>query len=148
MSKGSDLEMVRVGRSRHGMGLFAVRKFRAGEVVGELTGRVVEDFGYESDYCIEINAQISLEPDEPFRFMNHSCRPNCELACWEDGSTEIWVEVIRDIGPEEELTIDYAWPANSAIACGCGSPDCRGWIVAPDQLDDVAYFQGDNKVDS
>jgi len=147
LSKGSDLEMVRVGKARHGMGVFAVREFKTGEVVGELTGRVVEDLGYESDYCIEIDSRISLEPDEPFRFINHSCRPNCELACFEEGSSEIWIEVIRDIDPGEELSIDYGWPANSAIACGCGSPDCRGWIVALDQLDDVAYYQGDNRVD-
>ena len=139
MNNGSNLEVVRVGRSRHGMGLFAVRELKIGEVVGELTGRVVEDSDYESDYCIEIDARISLEPDEPFRFMNHSCRPNCELACWEDGSTEIWVEAIRNIDPKEELTIDYAWPANSAVACGCGNPNCRGWIVAVDQIDDVAH---------
>ena len=143
MSKDNDLDAVRVDRSRHGMGVFAIREFKIKEVVGRLTGKLIEDCGYESDYCIEIDLQTALEPDEPFRFINHSCRPNCELACWEDGSTKMWVEVIRDIGPEEELTIDYAWPANSAVACGCGSPDCRGWIVALDQVDDVAYFQGE-----
>ena len=30
------------------------------------------------------------------------------------------------------MTIDYAWPADSAIRCQCGSENCRGWIVASD----------------
>ena len=37
----------------------------------------------------------------------------------------------------EELTIDYAWPANAAIVCRCGAGTCRGWIVSPEELSDV-----------
>ncbi len=47
---------------------------------------------------------------------------------------EIWVESIRDILPGEELTIDYAWPADRAMKCLCGSPNCRGWVVDPAEL--------------
>jgi len=46
-------------------------------------------------------------------------------------AAEIWVESIRDIMPNEELTIDYAWPADRAARCLCGKPQCRGWIVDP-----------------
>ena len=144
MSKGSELEAVRTGPSRHGFGVFAIRECKAGEVVGELTGQVIQDPDYESDYCIEIDSEISLEPDEPFRFINHSCNPNCQLACSADNPMEIWVEAIRDIEPEEEITIDYAWPAESAIVCGCGSPNCRGWIVSSDQLGEIANYHGDS----
>ena len=47
---------------------------------------------------------------------------------------EMWLEAIRDIKPGEQLTIDYAWPEDRAIKCLCGSPNCRGWIVAPELL--------------
>jgi hypothetical protein len=38
------------------------------------------------------------------------------------------------IQPGQELTIDYAWPANAAIPCLCQSKSCRGWIVAAKEL--------------
>jgi SET domain-containing protein len=91
---------------------------------------------------MEFDEHRSLEPAAPFRFLNHSCRPNCELVVTEieeeDGTpagVEMWVETLSDIRRGEQLTIDYAWPADSAIPCECGSPDCRGWVVAASQLD-------------
>ncbi|MDR1924030.1 MAG: hypothetical protein LBQ66_06620 [Planctomycetaceae bacterium] len=53
----------------------------------------------------------------------------------DDVDAEIWVETLRDILPGEQLTIDYAWPADKAAKCQCGSPKCRGWIVAADEID-------------
>ena len=55
----------------------------------------------------------------------------------EDADAEIWVESLRDILPNEELTIDYAWPADRAIKCLCGTPQCRGWIIDPAEKHDV-----------
>jgi hypothetical protein len=51
-----------------------------------------------------------------------------------DADAELWIEAIRDIMPGEELTIDYAWPADREAKCFCGSPRCRGWIVDPAEL--------------
>lgn len=93
---------------------------------------------------MDLGNERSLEPTAPFRYLNHSCSPNCELILvqveYDDGTpsdTEIWVEAGRDIQSGEELTIDYGWPAESAIACDCGSPNCRGWIVAEELVDAV-----------
>ncbi|MDR1270173.1 MAG: hypothetical protein LBK82_11675 [Planctomycetaceae bacterium] len=52
----------------------------------------------------------------------------------DDVDAELWIEAIRDIMPGEELTIDYAWPADRHAKCLCGSPQCRGWIVDPKEL--------------
>jgi hypothetical protein len=52
----------------------------------------------------------------------------------DDADAELWVEAVRDIMPGEELTIDYAWPADREARCFCGSPQCRGWIVDPAEL--------------
>ena len=49
----------------------------------------------------------------------------------EDADAEIWVESLTDIMPNEELTIDYCWPADRAAKCLCGKAACRGWIVDP-----------------
>ena len=50
---------------------------------------------------------------------------------------EIWLETIRPIAANEQLTIDYAWPASGAILCECESDNCRGWIVAEEELDQL-----------
>jgi hypothetical protein len=55
----------------------------------------------------------------------------------DDVDAEIWVEAMNDIMPNEELTIDYAWPADRAAKCLCGKPTCRGWIVDPAELDQI-----------
>jgi len=82
-----------------------------------------------------------LEPEPPFRFVNHSCEPNCEFDWFDlvpEGGSQavrrVYLIALREIKPGEELTIDYNWSAEGAIACRCGAPTCRGWIVDPDQL--------------
>jgi uncharacterized protein len=135
---------VRVGPSRNGLGVFAVRSFAVREIVGPIRGDIFDDAEYESDYCMEIGDGAALEPAPPFRYLNHSCHPNCSLVEFETefashgSDCELWLKVEQNIGPGEELTIDYAWPAWTAIPCRCGSADCRKWIVAADEVDSVA----------
>lgn len=143
MEYGKDT--LRVGVSRHGLGVFAVRSFKRGDQIGPIEGTIVEDGQYGSDYCMELGTDGAIEPDAPFRFLNHCCCPNCALVEFEfeseDGTTvepELWVEAETRIEAGEELTIDYAWPAKSAIPCSCGSKECRGWIVAEKELAQVA----------
>ena len=77
-----------------------------------------EDFDDEDDFAESVNEEENLYNDN-------------------DQSVEIWVETVRDIYPGEQLTIDYSWPADRAVKCLCGSPNCRGWIVDPEELDDI-----------
>ena len=131
---------VRVGKSKFGRGVFARRLYRAGDVIGEITGEVMDDPDYGSDFCMDLGDNLTLEPAYPFRYLNHSCQPNCEIVQWQSEGDEIeadgrlWLHVLRAIRRGEELTIDYAWPADVAIPCRCRSRYCRGWIVAADQI--------------
>jgi uncharacterized protein len=133
---------VRVGPSPHGLGVFSLRVLAPNELLGPIEGMIIDDKEYESDYCIELGDGWALEPDSPFRYLNHSCHPNCallELDC-EGGneSTELWLKVETVVAPGEQLTIDYSWPAETAPPCSCGCPDCRHWIVAAEELDQVS----------
>ncbi len=161
---------VRVGPSPIGLGVFAVREFMPTEAIGRVDGITIDDPEHGSDYCMELSEKLGLEPAAPFRFINHSCRPNCTLTqvrvLWDDDEgqddegqddegqddegqddegqddgapveRELWIEALGQIPPGEQLTIDYAWPADSAIPCGCGSSNCRGWIVAEEELDQL-----------
>lgn len=54
---------------------------------------------------------------------------------------EIGLEALRDIVSGEQLTIDYAWPDDRAIPCLCGMPECRGWIIAEELLDEFLQMR-------
>lgn len=132
---------VRIGSTRVGKGVFAGKWYRIGEIVGEITGEVIREEGYGSEYCMDLEDGTCLEPAAPFRYLNHSCEPNCSFT-WHDLREEglpgirrrMFLYVLRPIRAGDELTIDYAWPAWFAIPCRCGAATCRGWVVAEEEL--------------
>ena len=132
------IRKIRVGRCTLGQGVFANRAFAPGEIVGQVLGEIIDDPDYASTYGMDLGGNLTLDPRPPFRYLNHSCRPNCQLFVCEIDACHplprMWVEVIAPIRAGEELTIDYGWPADWAIPCGCTAPDCRGWIVDETQL--------------
>ena len=131
-----------VVRMRLGRGVYAGRKHCFEEVIGEVAGTHIDDAGYGSDYCMDLGEAGTLEPDAPFRFMNHSCEPNCALE-WHDLTApgesaprrRLFVVALDDIARGEQLTIDYGWPASRALRCRCQAAACRGWVVAAGELD-------------
>ena len=135
-------DLVGVRKTELGKGVFARKRFRKNQVVSEVRGTIIVDADYDSRYCIELSDTHVLEPGTPFRFLNHCCAPNCELYSWEpdergDESHRVHLQALRTIEQGEELTIDYAWPADAAIPCRCAVETCRGWIVDLDELADL-----------
>ena len=135
---------VRIGRTRVGKGVFAGRSYPDCALIGEITGDIIDEPDYGSAYCFDIGDGLHLEPAAPFRFVNHSCEPNCEfdyLECSDQPGDEPRMQVLlfalRDIKIGEELTIDYNWPAADAIPCRCQAPTCRGWVVSRDLVDQM-----------
>jgi uncharacterized protein len=131
---------VRVARTRMGKGVFATRHYDYDSLIGEIQGEVIRDTNYSSEYCFNLGNDSCLEPTAPFRFVNHSCDPNCEFT-WidvvgRDNTTcrRLFLFALFDIKPGEELTIDYSWSAEAAIRCRCQAECCRGWIVDPSDL--------------
>lgn len=154
-------DQVFVADSPNGLGLFTSVALAANRAVGRIYGQR-KPHGWRSDYCMEF-ADGALEPDPPYRFINHSCDPNCVLIEWElsrgdelsggeennrdeentekknEESTtepvyEMWLHTLRPVKKGEELTIDYGWDAEAAIKCHCQSPKCRGWICRIEDL--------------
>jgi hypothetical protein len=135
---------VRIGATPYGKGVFAKRRFKRREVIGEIQGAVIDDPNYGSNYCMDFDGRRVLEPSGFFRYVNHSCEPNCELVsdiAWDEDACvathRMYLTALADIPSGEQLTIDYAWPAAYAIRCQCSSPTCRGWIVDPNELEEV-----------
>ena len=140
--KSIDLKShVFVGKTELGWAVFALKDFCKGDLIGEVRGVL---FGTEvvagSSYCIEYDEDTIFEPLAPFRYMNHCCTPNAELTDmdvqFEDGlyREATIVTAVLPIKAGQQIMIDYAWPAENAIACHCNSPNCRGYVVAKDAL--------------
>ena len=143
-----ELDTIKLGDTPYGMGVFASKKIKGGMPVGKIEGEFHPDKKYDSEYCMSFN-DGALEPEEPYRFVNHSCEPNCELvelvvADQNSGKVfhELWIYALTDIKRGEQLTLDYAWPYTDAIECQCGSPNCRGWIVAANEVEKVVAKKG------
>jgi SET domain-containing protein len=138
---------VYIGPSTYGQGVFARRRLRRGECIGRVAGEVLFDLEEGSEYSIDLSDGRLLEPAEPFCFLNHSCEPTCELINYtpddaEPHEYEVVVRARRTLQPGQELTIDYAWSAEAAIECGCQSARCRGWIVSPEELEQIIAERG------
>ena len=57
-------------------------------------------------YSTIVNSEDeSRELHSPFRFINHSETPNAEL--YEDEGGEFYLTFLRDVAPDDEITIDY-----------------------------------------
>ena len=99
-----------VKRSRAGLGLFANVPFKKDDFVIEYTGEIISND--EADerggrYIFEISSRRSVDGSTRknlARYINHSCRPNCEAEI--DGS-RIMIYAKRNIEVGEELCYHY-----------------------------------------
>ncbi len=64
-----------------------------------------------------------------FRFMNHSCDPNCITQKWTvNGDTRVGLFTLRDVEPGTELTFNYQLECvgTTKKKCLCGAKNCSG----------------------
>lgn len=135
-----------------GTGAFATRRIRKGarivEYIGERITQEEADRRYD-DEAMERHHTFLFNLDDntvldagtvhnESRYINHSCDPNCQ-ALIDKG--HIYIYALRAIEPGEELTYDYAYErtedmgsdAEGLYVCRCGTPKCRGTILAPEK---------------
>ncbi len=101
---------TRVGKSKTGKGLFAIDAIPKGNCIIEYTGKTVKPEDVEkinSKYLFEIDDDYTVNgnvPSNKARYINHSCKPNCEA----DGPKgHVYIFSLKNIKPGEELTYDY-----------------------------------------
>ncbi len=99
---------VAVKRSAAGLGLYAARDFSRGETVIEYVGeRVRGEHGRSNLYIFRVDHEWDIDGSPRWntaRYINHSCKPNCE-AVNDDG--RIFIVAKRKIRSGEELAYDY-----------------------------------------
>jgi SET domain-containing protein len=131
-----------------GRGVFALRPIRSGSRVVEYIGERIshreadrrhtsEDGWSPHTMLFVVDGKTVIDATRrgnSARWINHSCRPNCEAV---DDEGRIYIEAIRDIRPGEELTYDYNLildephtpAAKKAHPCHCAAPRCRGTLL-------------------
>ncbi len=114
-----------------GMGVFAARNFKKGEVIirwdvsHKLTKKQADKLSEkERKYLAFVNGQYLLM-QSPAKYANHSCDANTTAKDFCDVA-------IRDIKKGEEVTVDYSEDADATFSmkCNCGSKNCRKVIKA------------------
>ncbi|MDB4959165.1 MAG: nuclear protein [Myxococcales bacterium] len=127
----------------HGYGVVTTRPFKQGERIcfgdGVLYRR---DADFDDTYALIVDGEQSGSGEDVFwdlvdqtRWFNHSCDPNCDVESKWDAEHQLviaWWVARRDIATGEEITYDYAFVAEAAEPCACGTVKCRGLIVDDD----------------
>ncbi len=134
----------------HGKGVFALKPLKKGEVIIEYTGEVItwdealrrhphdpsdpnHTFYFHIDELHVIDAKFG---GNAARWINHACEPNCEA---DDDGQRVFIKALKAIKPGTELFYDYGLVIDERytptlkkkFACHCGSPRCRGTMLAP-----------------
>jgi len=85
----------------HGTGLYARTKISQGEYLGEYDGPIVSE---NSAHVLWVekydDVWVGRDGKNLLRYLNHSKDPHAEFVGFE-------LYAIRDIDPDEEITIDY-----------------------------------------
>lgn len=150
-ARSGDARRIQTRRSGvHGKGVFALVDIPEGETLIEYTGEVItwaEALDRHPHDPSDPNHTFYFHIDEEHvidakyggnsaRWINHSCKPNCE-ADVEDG--RVFIRSKRDIRAGEELFYDYGLVIDEPLTpklkaqypCWCGAKKCRGTLLAP-----------------
>lgn len=141
-----------------GSGVFAKKKIKAGTIIGDYLGKVIETAKYDLDkdkdglYLMYFTDEASIYPNlktPGTHLLNHSCAPNCWIYTYR-GHTLFFA--LRGIDPGEELTISYLLSPNEGACspcthiCRCDSKYCTGTMHLPkDKFENWQKFQEEEK---
>lgn len=128
----------------HGKGVFASKKIKKGTKIIEYQGKriswkkaneiYVEAEGHSHTMFFGIDEKTVIDGNNngnEARFINHSCKPNCEAR---NEKGRIFVYALKKIKKGKELFYDYSLDYEGKItksilkkyACFCGNKNCRG----------------------
>jgi len=133
-----------------GTGAFATRTIKKGTRIIEYLGQRISwrtaDKRYDDEkmnrhhtFLFTVDDKTCIDAavnGNDARFINHSCDPNCEAIT---DRKRIFIDAKKTIPAGTELVYDYQYERTDDhtdedekfYKCRCGSPKCRGTILAP-----------------
>ena len=134
----------------HGKGVFALVDIEPGKKIIEYKGEVItwreaqrrhphDPSDPNHTFYFHINEKHVIDGGSAgnrARWINHACDPNCEA---DEKNGRVFIKSIRAIAAGEELNYDYGLiiderytaKLKAQYPCWCGSPLCRGTLLAP-----------------
>ena len=134
----------------HGKGVFALQDLAEGETLIEYIGEVVswkealrrhphdpKDPNHTFYFHIDEKHVIDAKHGgNSSRWINHSCKPNCEA---DETDGRVFIKALQNIPAGTELFYDYGLiidgkytkKLKAEYPCWCGAPKCRGTLLAP-----------------
>jgi len=120
-----------VKKSSAGLGLFAGKEYKKGDLVIEYTGETISDAEAQKrggKYLFELNDNWTIDGTTRkniARYINHSCKPNCEPFLSDD-ETQVFIYTKKKILPGEEFTYNYGsyYFKNEIKPVGCKCQAC------------------------
>jgi hypothetical protein len=127
---------VVVASARNGNGLFATRRYRRGERILDVRGRIHHHSvlwkrgGAFADNCYRFGPETYLDPgDSVARYVNHSCEPNAAVG---KSNNRLYLFAAEPIARGDEILFDYSTTLGDddiwTMRCNCGRRVCRGRI--------------------
>jgi uncharacterized protein len=101
---------LKTKRSVAGLGLFAEEPIKKGSCVIEYIGNILspeQEEASNSLYLFDAGKGVTIDGSPRWniaRYINHSCRPNCEIDIYKN---RVYVMAKRNIKAGEELAYDY-----------------------------------------
>jgi uncharacterized protein len=149
-ASSADKRRIQTRRSGvHGKGVYAVVDLAEGETLIEYVGEIItwdealrrhphdpsdpnHTFYFHIDEDHVIDAKVGGNSS---RWINHSCKPNCEAEV-EDG--RVFIRTRKNIKAGDELFYDYGLVIDEPYTkklkaeypCWCGAKKCRGTLLA------------------
>ena len=147
--KGRRIQVRRSGV--HGKGVYALQPIPAGETIIEYVGEIItwpealrrhphdpQDPNHTFYFSLDDGSHVidAKVGGNASRWINHACEPNCEA---DEEQGRVFIKALRDLHPGEELFYDYGLVIDERYTpklkrdyeCRCGSPHCRGTMLAP-----------------
>ena len=148
----ADPRRIQVRKSGvHGKGVFALKPIAAGERILEYKGQTIgwpealrrhphdaNDPNHTFYFSLDDGSHVidAKVDGNAARWINHACEPNCQA---DEDEARVFIRALRDLQPGEELFYDYGLVIEERYTarlkkeyeCRCGSPICRGTMLAP-----------------
>lgn len=112
-----------------GEGIFAKTDIKKDEIIFIVKGSIKKnDYSPKSSVegpnwlALAKHKWISPFDDNPWRYINHSCKPNAGL------KGKVTVVAMKNIKKNEQITIDYSITEDDPywkMKCNCGQKNCR-----------------------
>ena len=129
----NEVRGVAVATARNGNGLFATRRYRRGQRILDVRGRIYNHRvlwkrgGTFADNCYRFGPETYLDPGEGVaRYVNHSCVPNAAVG---KQSNRLFLFAAEPIASGDEIVFDYSTILGDddiwIMRCNCGDRTCR-----------------------